>query len=150
MFWDAFHNNILSVFKSYSAIDPRGSIGTPVTRLFFIFLVITKCALEKIFSVFSLFPSSKSRHRFPGISSQICGAPGLIASAGIFSLDNMINRIENDHENAKILAKQLSDIKNIEINTNQVHTNIIFIYNRHQIISNTKLLKFNIYLRNND
>ena len=27
---------------------------------------------------------------------------GLIASAGIFSLDNMINRIENDHENAKI------------------------------------------------
>ena len=65
---------------------------------------------------------------------------GLIASAGIFSLDNMINRIENDHENAKILAKQLSDIKNIEINTNQVHTNIIFIYNRHQIISNTKLL----------
>ena len=65
---------------------------------------------------------------------------GLIASAGIFSLDNMINRIENDHENAKILAKQLSHIKNIEINTNQVHTNIIFIYNRHQIISNTKLL----------
>ena len=65
---------------------------------------------------------------------------GLIASAGIFSLDNMINRIENDHENAKILAKQLSDIKNIEINTNQVHTNIIFIYNRHQSISNTKLL----------
>ena len=65
---------------------------------------------------------------------------GLIAAAGIFSLDNMINRIENDHENAKILAKQLSDIKNIEINTNQVHTNIIFIYNRHQSISNTKLL----------
>ena len=65
---------------------------------------------------------------------------GLIASAGIFSLDNMINRIENDHENAKILAKQLSDIKNIEINTNQVHTNIIFIYNRHQSISNAKLL----------
>ena len=65
---------------------------------------------------------------------------GLIASAGIFSLDNMINRIENDHENATILAKQLSDIKNIEINTNQVHTNIIFIYNRHQSISNAKLL----------
>ena len=65
---------------------------------------------------------------------------GLIAAAGIFSLDNMINRIENDHENAKILAKQLSDIKNIEINTNQVHTNIIFIYNRHQSISNAKLL----------
>lgn len=65
---------------------------------------------------------------------------GLIASAGIFSLDNMINRIENDHENAKKLAKQLSNIKNIEINTSQVHTNIIFIYNRHQNIANIKLL----------
>tara|TARA_Y100000385_G_scaffold159218_1_gene165107 strand:- start:1058 stop:2095 length:1038 start_codon:yes stop_codon:yes gene_type:complete len=65
---------------------------------------------------------------------------GLIASAGIFSLDNMINRLEDDHKNATILAKQLSDIKNIKININQVHTNIIFIYNRHQNISDTKLL----------
>jgi len=40
---------------------------------------------------------------------------GLIASAGIFSLDHMINRIIDDHSNAKILASKLNLIKNLEI-----------------------------------
>jgi len=65
---------------------------------------------------------------------------GLIASAGIFSLDYMINRIKDDHSNAKILAGKLNLIKNIEINLNQVHTNIIFIYNRDKTLSNQDML----------
>lgn len=65
---------------------------------------------------------------------------GLIASAGIFSLDHMINRIKDDHSNAKILADKLNLIKNIEINLNQVHTNIIFIYNRDKNLSNQDML----------
>ena len=65
---------------------------------------------------------------------------GLIASAGIFSLDHMINRIIDDHSNAKILASKLNLIKNLEINLNQVQTNIIFIYNRDKTLSNQNLL----------
>ena len=65
---------------------------------------------------------------------------GLIASAGIFSLDHMINRIIDDHSNAKILASKLNLIKNLEINLNQVQTNIIFIYNRDETLSNQDLL----------
>ncbi len=65
---------------------------------------------------------------------------GLIASAGIFSLDHMINRIKDDHSNAKILASQLNLIKNLEINLNQVHTNIIFLYNRDKTLSNQDML----------
>tara|TARA_B110001454_G_scaffold36181_1_gene35684 strand:+ start:8663 stop:9697 length:1035 start_codon:yes stop_codon:yes gene_type:complete len=65
---------------------------------------------------------------------------GLIASAGIFSLDYMINRIADDHSNAKELASQLNKIKNIKNNPEKVYTNIIFIYNRHHEISNAKLL----------
>ena len=65
---------------------------------------------------------------------------GLIASAGIFSLDNMVDRISNDHENAKILAYELDKLNNIEINLNYVYTNIIFIYNRHGKVSNKELL----------
>ena len=65
---------------------------------------------------------------------------GLIASAGIFSLDHMINRIKDDHSNAKILASKLNLIKNLEINLNQVHTNIIFIYNRDRNLSNQDML----------
>ena len=65
---------------------------------------------------------------------------GVIASAGIFSLDHMINRIKDDHSNAKILASKLNLIKNLEINLNQVQTNIIFIYNRDKTLSNQDLL----------
>ena len=65
---------------------------------------------------------------------------GLIASAGIFSLDHMINRIKDDHSNAKILASELNLIKNLEINLNQVHTNIIFLYNRDKTLSNQDLV----------
>lgn len=65
---------------------------------------------------------------------------GLIASAGIFSLDHMINRIKDDHSNAKILASKLNLIKNLEINLNKVQTNIIFIYNRDKTLSNQDLV----------
>jgi len=59
---------------------------------------------------------------------------GIVASAGIYSFDNMINRLEEDHEIAKILAKKLHEIENITINLNLVKTNIIFIN-----LNNTKL-----------
>jgi len=65
---------------------------------------------------------------------------GLIAAGGIFSLDNMVNRISDDHSNAKELAYELHKINTISINPEQVYTNIIFIYNRHNKISNMQLL----------
>ena len=65
---------------------------------------------------------------------------GLIAAAGIFSLENMIDRIADDHVNAKELAYELHKIKTISINPEQVYTNIIFIYNKNTKISNKQLL----------
>ena len=65
---------------------------------------------------------------------------GLIAAAGIFSLENMIDRIADDHVNAKELAYELHKIKTISINPEQVYTNIIFIYNKNTQISNKQLL----------
>ena len=65
---------------------------------------------------------------------------GLIAAAGIFSLENMIDRIADDHVNAKELAYELHKIKTISINPEQVYTNIVFIYNKNTKISNKQLL----------
>ena len=65
---------------------------------------------------------------------------GLIAAGGIFSLENMIDRIADDHVNAKELAYELHKIKTISINPEQVYTNIIFIYNKNTKISNKQLL----------
>ena len=38
---------------------------------------------------------------------------GILAAAGTFSLNNMINRLEEDHENALEMSKKLSEIKNL-------------------------------------
>jgi len=51
---------------------------------------------------------------------------GILAGAGIFSINNMIERLQQDHDNAKLLASALSEIEEIDINTNKVYTNLIF------------------------
>jgi len=52
---------------------------------------------------------------------------GILAAAGIFSLNNMIERLEEDHANALELAQKLSDLQYISIDVKKVKTNILFI-----------------------
>ncbi|KUO51061.1 MAG: threonine aldolase [Desulfitibacter sp. BRH_c19] len=51
---------------------------------------------------------------------------GVLAAAGLISL-KMIDRLAEDHANAKILAEGLSKIKGIRIDLDRVHTNMVFI-----------------------
>ena len=51
---------------------------------------------------------------------------GILAAAGIYALDNMIDRLKEDHRNAKNLAKELYEINHIEIDLNKVSTNLVF------------------------
>ncbi len=50
---------------------------------------------------------------------------GMMAAAGIFALDNNIERLENDHKNARLLAGKLIEIEGIEVNPSLVETNIV-------------------------
>ena len=51
---------------------------------------------------------------------------GIVASAAEYALLNNINRLAEDHDNAKILASQLSQFPCIEIDLKSVETNIIY------------------------
>ena len=51
---------------------------------------------------------------------------GVIAAAGIYSLDNMIERLEEDHVNAKKLAEGLAEIDGISVDPDNIHSNIVF------------------------
>ena len=53
---------------------------------------------------------------------------GILAAAGEYALEHMINRIEEDHSNAYLLAKNLASINEIKIDLNKIHTNIIFFH----------------------
>lgn len=59
---------------------------------------------------------------------------GILAAAALYALENNTQRLKEDHEKAKYFAKEILGIKEININLDLVHTNIV-------IFSNTKYKK---------
>jgi threonine aldolase len=51
---------------------------------------------------------------------------GVIAAAGILALEKMVDRLNEDHENARFLAEGLSSIEGIELDLDDVQTNLVF------------------------
>jgi threonine aldolase len=52
---------------------------------------------------------------------------GVLASAGLVALEKGPKRLNVDHENAKILARQLAEIPGITLDPAKVHTNIVIL-----------------------
>ena len=52
---------------------------------------------------------------------------GILAAAGIYALDNNVERMTDDHRNAIRLAEQLNDISRIKVDLDKVQTNMVFI-----------------------
>lgn len=51
---------------------------------------------------------------------------GVLAAAGLVALEQMTQRLIEDHNNAKILAQGLADIEGIKVDLEAVQTNIVF------------------------
>lgn len=51
---------------------------------------------------------------------------GVLAAAGIVALETMIDRLADDHANAKKLAEGLADIPGIDLDPGRIKTNIVF------------------------
>jgi len=62
------------------------------------------------------------KHLFGGAMRQA----GIIAAAGLYALDHNIDRLAEDHTNAKILARGLAEIPGIHVEVDHVETNIVF------------------------
>ncbi len=50
---------------------------------------------------------------------------GVIAAPGVIALEKMVDRMKEDHDNAKVLAEGLAKIKGITVNLETVQTNIV-------------------------
>jgi threonine aldolase len=50
---------------------------------------------------------------------------GIIAAAGLYALDHHVDRLAEDHENARALAEGLAEMPGIELDPTQVETNIV-------------------------
>jgi threonine aldolase len=51
---------------------------------------------------------------------------GVIAAAGIVALEKMIDRLQEDHQNAKYIGQELNKIENLSVNLDSVQTNMVY------------------------
>jgi threonine aldolase len=51
---------------------------------------------------------------------------GILAAAAIYALENNVERLAEDHDNARILADGLADIDTLDLKTDEVETNMVF------------------------
>jgi threonine aldolase len=66
---------------------------------------------------------------------------GIIAAPGIVALEKMVERLREDHENAKHIAEKLSQMKGVKIKLDNVQTNIVTFELEPQICDKVFLLK---------
>src|SRR5699024_1205783 len=76
---------------------------------------------------------------------------GVLAAAGIVALTKNVEKLKNDHENALLLAKQLSKNKLLKLNLQSVETNMVLIdvsptgYSAQYVV--TELAKRGLHIR---
>ena len=51
---------------------------------------------------------------------------GIIAAAGIVALENMVDRLQEDHTNARLLADGIADLSGVVLDPETIKTNIIY------------------------
>lgn len=51
---------------------------------------------------------------------------GVLAAAGIVALEQMVDRLQEDHDNARVLAEGIAEIRGLELDPATVCTNIVF------------------------
>lgn len=66
---------------------------------------------------------------------------GVIAAAGIVALETMVDRLSEDHENARLFAEGLGRIEGIEIDGTRVQTNIVIFAVRHSRVTASMLTR---------
>jgi threonine aldolase len=50
---------------------------------------------------------------------------GIVAAAGLYALDHHVERLAEDHENARVLAEGLAELPGVELDPSAVETNIV-------------------------
>lgn len=66
---------------------------------------------------------------------------GHLAAAGLVALENLVERLKDDHLHAKFLAEQLASFEGIELDQSSVKTNIIFFKLKHPRIDGDLFLR---------
>ncbi len=52
---------------------------------------------------------------------------GMLAAAGLYALQNHVQRLKEDHENARLLAQQLATVPQVKVDEGGARTNMVFV-----------------------
>lgn len=97
-----------ALFDTVSVCLSKG-LGAPVGSLF----CGTKQSIER---------AHVHRKRLGGGMRQV----GILGAAGLFAVQHHIERLEEDHKNARKLALALAGLPNFTVNLDDIHTNIVY------------------------
>ena len=100
---------LTSCFDSVSICLSKG-LGAPVGSM----LVTDQATINKAYRL---------RKMLGGGMRQV----GVIASCGMYALENNIQRLQEDHDNARLLAKGLSSIQELSVDFGESQTNMVFV-----------------------
>ncbi|MDI6767230.1 MAG: low-specificity L-threonine aldolase [Bacteroidota bacterium] len=94
-------------FDSISVCFSKG-LGAPIGSI----IIGSKTFIEE---------ATRYRKIFGGGMRQV----GILAAAALYAIDHNIERLREDHQKARYFAQELSHLEQIEINMNQVQTNMV-------------------------
>jgi len=86
-------------------------------------------------------------HKVHRIRKQLGGGmrqAGIVAAAGIVALENMVDRLDEDHTHAKQLASGLSSIPGITLDPDSPYTNMIFMSLTDEVPLDAQQVKFEL------
>jgi threonine aldolase len=72
--------------------------------------------------------SAKDMKRAKRIRRMFGGAmrqSGILAAAALYALDNQFSRLGEDHENAKLIAERLANVRGVELELEKIQSNIV-------------------------
>ncbi len=107
---------------------PAAEIAAPADTLSFCLSKGLGCPVGSLFcgSREALEKARRWRKRLGGGWRQA----GVMAAAGLWALNHMVDRLDDDHRNARTLAEGLAELEGIDIDLSRVETNIVIFHLR--------------------
>lgn len=99
-------------------------IATPADTVTFCLSKGLSCPVGSVFcgSEDTIVEARRWRKRLGGGMRQV----GVLAAAGIVALEHMVDRLGEDHANARTLAEGLAEIGGVECDLSRVQTNLVY------------------------
>lgn len=70
---------------------------------------------------------------------------GILASCGLVALDEMVDRLKEDHSNARLLGELLRPIEDIDVYESRIHINMVFF--SHKGLDDTVMDSFHTFMK---